>query len=159
LAFRWAAGNPFPRQTLLDIGGAERPLSLAWSEGPALVVVGHRDCATTRLTLPFVDRLYERRPSGASVVAVLQDDAAAARALAQDLGLTLPILLEADPYPLAEELNLRAAPTLLLVATDGRIARAAEGFSRDDLEAFSRALGVAGPLFSPDDTAPPRRPG
>ena len=159
MAYRWAAGNPFPHQTLLDLEGAERPLALAWSEGPALIVVGHRDCATTRLTLPFVDRLYQRRPSGSSVVAVLQDDAAAARALAQDLGLTLPILVEAGPYPLAEELKLRAAPTLLLVARDGRIARAAEGFSRDDLESFSRALGVAGPLFAPDDTAPPRRPG
>ena len=158
MGFRWAAGNPFPTQALPDLDGAERPLALAWSEGPALVCIGHRDCATTRLTLPFVDRLYERRPSGASVVAVLQDDPASARALARDLGLTLPILVEADPYPLAAELKLRAAPTLMLVR-DGTIAKAAEGFSRDDLEAFSRELGIAGPLFSPDDTAPPRRPG
>jgi hypothetical protein len=156
---RFQPPHPFPRLSLPDLDGAERPLALAWSEGPALIVIGHRDCATTRLALPFVDRLYGRRPSGASVVTVLQDDAAAARALAEDLGLTLPILLEAEPYPLAEELNLRAAPTLMLVGPDGRITRAAEGFSRDDLEAFSRALGVAGPLFAPDDTAPPRRPG
>ena len=39
------------------------------------------------------------------------------------------------------------------------IQKAAEGFSRDALEEFSKALGVAEPLFSPDDTAPPRRPG
>ncbi len=158
MAFRWAAGNPFPTRALPDLDGTERPLALAWSEGPALVVIGHRDCATTRLALPFVNRLHERRPDGASVVAVLQDDPASARALARDLGLTLPILVEADPYPLAAELKLRAAPTLMLVR-DGTIAKAAEGFSRDDLEAFSRELGVQGPLFSPDDTAPPRRPG
>ena len=47
----------------------------------------------------------------------------------------------------------------MLVGADGLIAKAAEGFSRDDLEAFSRAVGIVGPLFSPDDTAPPRRPG
>lgn len=159
MAFRWAAGNPFPPHSLPDLDGVQRPLALAWSEGPALIVIGHRDCATTRLTLPFVDRLHRRRPARAGVVAVLQDDPAAARALMADLGLAMPVLLEPEPYPLAAELGLRAAPTLLLVGTDGLIARAAEGFSRDELEALSRALGIADPVFSPDDTAPPRRPG
>lgn len=157
--FRWSAPNPFPTHSLPDLEGVQRPLSKSWKEGPALIVIGHRDCATSRLTLPFVDRLYQRRPAGASVVAVLQDEPAAARALMADLGLTMPVLLEADPFPLAAELSLRAAPTLMLVGADGLIAKATEGFSRDDLEAFSAALGVAGSLFSPDDTAPPRRPG
>jgi hypothetical protein len=159
MAFRWAPPNPFPTHSLPDLDGVQRPLTMSGSEGLALIVIGHRDCATTRLTLPFVDRLYQRRPPGASVVAVLQDDAAAARALMADLGLTMPVLLEPEPYPLAAELQLRAAPTLMLVGTDGLIAKASEGFSRDDLEAYARALGIAAPLFSPDDTAPPRRPG
>ena len=158
-ARRWAPPNPFPAHSLPDLEGLQRPLETAWAEGPALVVVGHRDCATTRLTLPFVDRIHARRPPSASVLAVLQDDAGAVRDLMADLGLTLPVLLEPDPYPLSSELKLRAAPTLLLVDRKGAIARAAEGFSRDELEAFSRELGIAEPLFSPDDTAPPRRPG
>jgi hypothetical protein len=157
--FRWSPPNPFPAQTLLDLDGVQRPLRAAWSEGPALIFIGHRDCATSRLTLPFVDRLCQRAPPGASVVAVLQDEPDAARALLDDLGLALPVLLEPDPYPLAAELHLRAAPTLMLVGTDGLIAQAGEGFMRTDLEAFSAALGIEGPLFSPDDTAPPRRPG
>ena len=76
-----------------------------------------------------------------------------------DLGLALPVLLEADPYPLSAELKLRAAPTLMLVSREGAITRAAEGFSRDELEAFSQALGIAEPLFSPGRhraAAPPR---
>ena len=158
MGFRWAPPNPFPTHSLPDLDGVQRPLTMSWREGPALIVVGHRDCATTRLALPFVDRLYQRRPAGASVVTVLQDDHASARALMADLGLTMPVLLEADPYPLASELKLRSAPTLMLVGEDGLIARAGEGFSRDDLEAFSLALGIGGPLFSPDDTAPLRRP-
>lgn len=158
-ALRWASPNPFPAHSLTDLDGVQRPLTLTWSEGPALIVICHRDCATSRLTLPFVDRLYQRRPAGASIVAVLQDEPAAARALMADLGLTMPVLLEPDPYPLSSELQLRAAPTLILVGADGLIAKATEGFSRDDLEAFSRAVGIVGPLFSPDDTAPPRRPG
>jgi hypothetical protein len=156
---RWAPPNPFPRHALPDLLGRERALAAAWASGPALVVVGHRDCATTRLTLPFVDRISSRRPPDTSVIAVLQDEPQAARELVGDLGLTLPVLLEADPYPLSAELRLRAAPTLMLVGADGTIRKAEEGFSRDALEEFARALGIAGPLFSPDDTAPPRRPG
>src|SRR5687768_8139344 len=113
MAFRWAPPNPFPAHSLPDLEGVQRPLTMSWSEGPALILVGHRDCATTRLTLPFVDRLYQRRPAGASVVAVLQDEPAAALDLMADLGLTMPLLLEPDPYPLAAELGLRAAPTLI----------------------------------------------
>jgi AhpC/TSA family len=158
-SFRWSPPHPFPTHSLPDLDGVQRALTMSWSEGPALFFIGHRDCATSRLTLPFVDRLYHRKPQGASVIAVLQDDPAAARALMTDLGLTMPVVLEADPYPLSSELELRAAPTLLLVGEDGLIARAGEGFLRTDLEAFSAALGIAEPLFSPDDTAPPRRPG
>lgn len=159
MGFRWAPPNPFPTHSLPDLDGVQRLLSVAWSEGPALIFVGHRDCATSRLALPFVDRLHQRKPPETSVIAVFQDDPAAARALVKDLGLTLPVLLEADPYPLASELELRAAPTLMLVGTDGRILKSGEGFLRTDLEAFSAAMGIEGPLFSPDDTAPPRRPG
>jgi hypothetical protein len=159
VAFRWAPPNPFPAHSLPDLDGVQRPLSAAWSEGPALVFIGHRDCATSRLTLPFVDRLHHRRPDRSSVIAVLQDEPPAARALMSDLGLTMPVLLEAHPYALSAELGLRAAPTLMLVGADGRIVKAAEGFSRADLEAFAEALGITGGLFTPDDTAPPRRPG
>lgn len=159
MAFRWAPPNPFPSHSLPDLEGVQRPLSMTWAEGPALILIGHRDCATTRLTLPFVDRLHHSRPPGASVVAVLQDDPAAARALMADLGLAMPVLIEADPYPLSAELELRAAPTLILVGRDGLILRAAEGFSRIDLDGLAVAFGSTAPLFSPTDTAPPRRPG
>ena len=156
---RWAPPNPFPSHALPDLVGRERPLALSWASGPSLIVIGHRDCATTRLTLPFVDRIHARRAPTTSVIVVLQDEPEAARALAADLGLTVPVLTETDPYPLAAELKLRAAPTLMLVGTDGKIQKAAEGFSRDALEEFSRLVGITEPLFSPDDTAPPRRPG
>src|SRR6185295_9758677 len=109
---------------------------------------------------PFVDRIYRRRPAGVSVIAVLQDDAASARELGHDLDLALPILLEADPFPVAAELGLRTVPTVLLVGRDGRIARTCEGFKRDELEAIAREVGMAGPLFTDADKAvPARRPG
>jgi hypothetical protein len=160
VTLRFQPHHPFPRLSLPDLGGAERPFVTAWSARPALFVIGHRDCVTTRLALPFVDRIHRRRPADASVLAVLQDDAESARALRDDLGLDLPVLLEADPYPVAAELQLRSVPTVLLVGKDGLIVRASEGFRRDDLEVMARAIGVAGPLFTDADAGvPARRPG
>jgi hypothetical protein len=156
---RFQPPNPFPAATLPDLDGVERPLASAWLHHPALLVVGHRDCATTRLTLPFVDRIHRRRPAGVAVMAILQDEAASASELKADLGLELPILIEGDPYPVAAELGLRSVPTLFVVGPDGAIRRTSEGFDRDDLEAIARLLDVDGPIFTPEDVGPALRPG
>jgi hypothetical protein len=157
---RFQPPNAFPHLSLPDLQGVERPFVTAWAARPAVFLVGHRDCPTTRLTLPFVDRIHRRRPADASVVAILQDDPASARELAHDLDLGLPILVEEDPYALASELGLRSAPTVLLVGTDGIIRRASEGFRRDDLEAIAREVGMEGALFTEADAGvPARRPG
>jgi len=153
------ANGSFPGLALRDLDGTERPLSEAWSEGEALVLIGHRDCKTTRETLPYLDRIHRRRGPGHAVRLVLQDDAETARGLVRDLGLEVPVRLEEDPYPLSVDLELIAVPTLFLVGTDGRIARVSEGFSRADLQAFAERLGVSGPLFVAADNAPEFHPG
>jgi hypothetical protein len=149
----------FPSTAIATLDGAERSMAAAWADGPAVVLIGHRDCVTTRLTLPFVDRIHRGKPEAVTVVAVLQDDSEAARDLARDLDLALPVLLEVDPYPLSAELALRSVPTVFLVGTDGHIRRASEGFRRDDLEALAREIGMAEPLFTAADAVPARRPG
>jgi hypothetical protein len=148
----------FPEATLVDLEGSERPLARAWRDGPALVVVGHRDCKTTRQTLPYVERIH-RRAARQPVSVVLQDEPAVARALVASLELSVPVLLEAPPYALAQALQLVAVPTLFLVSAHGEIERVSEGFSRADLEAFAERLGVTPPLFLPEDRAPAMRPG
>jgi hypothetical protein len=57
-------------------------------------------------------------------------------------------------------MGLRTVPTVMLVGTDGLIARTCEGFKRDELEAMARAMGMVGPLFTEADAGvPARRPG
>ena len=160
MALRFQPPNPFPRLSLPDLEGSERVFVTAWAHRPAIFLVGHRDCVTTRLTLPFVDRIHRRRPADASVMAILQDDPGSARELRRDLELALPVLVEADPFPVAAELGMRSVPTVFLVGTDGTIVRTSEGFRRDDLEAMAAAVGMVGPLFTEADAGvPARRPG
>ena len=129
--------GPFPVLALSDLEGVRRSLSEAWSEGEALFLIGHRDCKTTRQTLPYLDRIHRRRGAGRAVRLVLQDDPETARALVREQGLAVPVRLEDDPYPVAAELDLVTVPTLFLVEREGRIARISEGFSRADLEALA----------------------
>jgi hypothetical protein len=152
------ASGPFPRASLRDLEGAPRALDEAWKDGEALVLVGHRSCKTTRETLPYVDRIHRRRSRG-RVLAILQDDAATARALAAEQNLELPILLEEDPYPVAAELDLVAVPTLFAVDAGGGIVKVVEAFNRAELEAFAERFGVPPPLFLPEDNAPAFKPG
>jgi hypothetical protein len=152
-----AAGAAFPDATLPDLEGAGGRVAEAWSRGPALLVVGHADCGTTRLSLPYLQRLHDR--AGAGVALVLQDDPETARSLAAELGLTLPIRLDQDPYPFSAALGLESVPTQHLVGRDGRVVRASQGFSRDELESFARGLGVAAPLFGAEEAGPRFRPG
>ena len=153
------SAGPFPSVELHDPEGAQHPIAESWAQGPALVVIGHRNCKTTRETLALVERIHARRSPDAGVVAVLQDDAETARTLRDQLGLTLPVRLEPDPYPLAAALELTTVPTLFLVAPDGSIERVSEALRRADLEAFGARLGVQGELFTADDKVLALKPG
>ncbi|HEY3121738.1 MAG TPA: hypothetical protein VGL15_14020 [Vicinamibacteria bacterium] len=150
------AGARFPSMSLPDLDGIPRAIADAWSRGPALIAIGHSDCGTSMLTLPYLDRIRARAPA-ASVLVVLQDTPADARQALR--GLALPALLEPEPYPLAQALALQTVPTLALVETSQMVAAASEGFRRDDLESFASRLGVSGSLFTPQDEAPRLRPG
>ena len=153
-------GSPFPTLTLAALEGGERALSSAWEHGPALILLGHGNCDTTRYTLPHVARLRRERRAGTEVLTVLQDDAAAARAvLARAQAEDLQVVLERSPWPLAQALAATTVPTLYLVAQGGRIEAVSEGFSRADVERFAEALGAPQPFFAADAKVAARRPG
>ena len=153
------SSGPFPRLSLPALAGGDRPLQASWARGEALVLLGHRNCKTTRETLPYVDRLHRRKRAEATVLAVLQDDPDTASTFVREQGFELPVLLEADPYPLAAALQLVTVPTLFLVSRDGAIQKAVEGFNRAELEDLAARLGVEGPLFVAADNAPAFKPG
>jgi hypothetical protein len=151
------AGRPFPDIQLPGLDGILRPV--AGAAGPFVVGIGHSDCGTTRLALPYLKRLHARRGPGTAVVLVLQDDPDSARELVSGQGPDFPVLLEADPYPLSRELGLTTVPTLILVGPAGAVESLSEGFQRAAIEGLALRLGAPAPFFTPDDNAPALRPG
>ena len=153
-----AAERPalFPAAELPALAGPPRDLSRVAQ--PTLVVLGHGECGTTRLLLPFVERMHRRRRAGTEVVLVLQDTPDDARALVGELGLSLPVLLDPEPWPLGRALAAQTVPLTMLLGAGGAIEESWPAFRRDDVERAAALLGAA-PLLTAHDLAPALRPG
>ena len=151
------AGRPFPNILLADLDGTTR--TVIGAADPCVIAIGHSDCGTTRLLVPFLKRMNDRRVPGSSVVLVRQDEPAQARAFLSELrDGDLPVRLEAAPYPLSSALDLATVPTLFQVSA-GAIESASEGFQRAAVEDLAQRIGVTPPFFLPGDKAPALRPG
>ena len=66
-------GHPdvLPAALVPDLEGRLRPLDELWAPTGGLLVVGHGDCGTTRLALPYLERIHR---GGGRVALVLQED-------------------------------------------------------------------------------------
>src|SRR5688572_11075868 len=113
--------GPFPGVSLPGIDAPARPIAEVWSRWPALLLIGHSDCPTTRETLSYLDRIHRRRTRG-TAMAILQDEVGEARDLVLELQLELPIRLESDPYTLAATVDLVTVPTIFALNAGGEIA-------------------------------------
>jgi hypothetical protein len=125
----------------------------------ALVMVGHSDCETSRLMLRALERLHRRRTRDVAVSALLQDEPEDARALAAELGLTLPLVLDRDPYPMTARLGVRTVPVTFLLAPGGAVRESLQAFRRADVDRMAAALGAAAPVFDPGEGIAALRPG
>ncbi len=129
--------------------------SRAMIGGPTLVMIGHKDCKTTRQTLPFIDRIHK---DGGRAMAVMQDTPEDAKAAFAKLGLTLPFVSEPDPFAFSRAVGIATVPTLLFVETDGTVSLTSEAFRRPDINAFATRLGAPIPVIA-NDTMPGFKPG
>lgn len=134
-------------------------LDVAVEPEGSVVMVGHSDCETSRLMLRALDRLYRRRTRPLGVTAVLQDEPEEARLLTEELGLTLPLRLDRDPYPLTAPLGLTGVPVTFVLNADRSVREEIEAFRRADVERLAALLGVPQPVFEAGESVPALRPG
>ena len=146
---------PLPQVDLLTREGKVTGSDVLHSGGATLVLFGHKNCKTTRQTLPFIDRIHK---DGGRVVALLQDTPVEAAAALLKLGLSLPFFCEPSPYGLASTIGLATVPTLLFVESNGTVSLTSEAFRRPDIEAFALRLGAPVPVIE-NDTMPGFKPG
>lgn len=146
-----AAGTKAPEFALDDMAGGKRELSEILAKGPALVVLYKISCPVCQMTMPYLERVSK---GSLQVVAISQDDARATTRFQQNLGLTMPTLLdrESDGYPASNGFGITHVPSLFLVEADGAISLSTAGFSKHELEALGKRAGVE--TFRPEDHVP-----
>lgn len=119
-----AAGFFAPDFTLSSLDGQTYTLSELRGH-PILLDLWASWCPPCRAEMPAIQRIYEEYQSQGFLVlavnATSQDDPASARAFAESLGLTYPILLD-ETGDVAHLYGLRALPTTFFIDADGRIA-------------------------------------
>ena len=145
------AGTKAPEFTLDDMAGGKRGLSEILSKGPALVVLYKISCPVCQMAMPYIERVSK---GSLQVVAISQDDARGTTRFQQNLGLSVPTLLdrESEGFPASNGFGITHVPSLFLVEPDGMISWSAAGFSKREFETLGKRAGVE--TFQPEDHVP-----
>lgn len=158
-------GEEAPVFELPDLAGQRHRLEEALSRGPVLAVFWKPSCGTCHLIFPYLQRLTEAYPSdGWQLLALSQDSAEASAEFARQYGLTFPVLIEGEGWPVSRRYDPEATPTFFLIGQDGSIEMSSVGLSKEELNQVSgrlaERLGQAPRVIAEeDDGNPPFKPG
>ena len=159
------AGNLAPGFSLKSLDNREFSLHNLLQGGPVLAAFFKISCPVCQFTFPFLERLYQRYGSGdVSFLGISQDDARDTRKFASEYGLSFPLLLDEDGYPVSNAYGLTNVPTIFLIDTDSTVKVISLGFDKKDLETIAAQLAerrkiALTPLFRPDEVIPANKPG
>jgi peroxiredoxin len=159
------AGNQAPGFSLKGLDGKEYSLGTLLERGPVVAAFFKISCPVCQFTFPFLERLYKRYGrDDVTFLGVSQDDARSTKQFAAEYGVTFPMALDADGYPVSNAYGLTSVPTIFLVEPDGTVKVSSTGFDKKDLETIARELSERGKigsaaLFRPDENVPANKPG
>ena len=159
------AGNTAPEFSLKSPDQKQYALRSLLERGPVVAAFFKISCPVCQFTFPFLERLHQRYGSGGtSFLGISQDDARATKSFASEYGVTFPMVLDDDGYPVSNAYGLTNVPTIFLIETDGRVKVSSTGFDKKDLETIAADLAerrkiALTPLFRPDEVVPANKPG
>jgi peroxiredoxin len=144
MAIEVGAKQPETGEIFEDAEGKPHSLAAALEHGPLLLGLYKSSCQASKTMFPLLQRLYERYgDKGLTVYGVAQDSPNITRSFARRLGLTFPILIDPDGYPLSNAFDIAATPTIYLIGRDGKIAYTTMGFLKPGLDAMGEAVTTA----------------
>jgi thiol-disulfide isomerase/thioredoxin len=144
--------SPDLNRTFPDTEGNAIDLAAALRGGPLLLGIYKSSCGASKAMMPILDRFVDRYGIfGLQVFGIAQDSANVTKSfMRRSGGLTYPVLIEGENYPLSIAFDIFATPTVYLIRQDGTIAYTTMGFLRVQLEELSRAVAdVLGVNYQP----------
>ena len=158
-------GNMAPGFSLKSLDNKEYSLNTLLERGPVVAAFFKASCPVCQFTFPFLERLHKRYGGdGVTFLGISQDDARATQNFAKEYGMTFPLLLDDNGYPVSNAYGLTNVPTNFLIDTDGTVKVSSIGFDKKDLEKIAAHLAERkkislAPLFRPDEVIPANKPG
>jgi peroxiredoxin len=147
----------------LEIGTMARPFSLQDLEGKPhsldelrqgdllLLVFYHSECPTCQLSVPFIGNLARAvRSDRMKIWGVSQDARNETIRFARAKGLEMPILIDADPYPVSQAYGLTNVPTLFLIDSARTVIDQCVGFAKGDFIRLAQAAAKNADVPAPD---------
>jgi peroxiredoxin len=158
------AGNKAPEFSLKALDSKEYALGKLMERGPVVAAFFKISCPVCQFTFPFLQRLYKRYGDGAAFLGISQDDARSTKEFAKEYGVTFPVLIDTEGYPVSNAYGLTNVPTILFIDADGSVKVSCTGFERKALEDIARELSerrkmAVAPLFGNDEVIPDSKPG
>jgi peroxiredoxin len=135
---------PLPAGEFSDAEGKTHELMGSLDRGHVLVGIYKSSCASSKQMFPFLERLHDRYSGeGLTVLGVSQDSANITRSFARRYGITFPMILEGEEYPVSRAFDIMATPTVFLIEPGGNVAYTTMGFMKPALDALGDAVADA----------------
>lgn len=133
-------GDPAPALVITTPDGEIRIEAPGRSMQPTVLAFFKAECATSRLTLPYLERLYQTYASeNWRLLGISQNDPETTQNLRQSLGLSFPIAID-YAFQSSMAYRLTHVPTWFLIDPHGIIRKISVGFAREDLEFLSQQI-------------------
>jgi peroxiredoxin len=143
-------GNTAPNldETFLDAEGNPHSIGEALKRGPVLLGIYKSSCQASKSIFPILERMYQRhQDQGLTVFGISQDSPNVTRSFARRYGVTFPLLIEGESYPISRRFDIFATPTLYFIGSDGIVISSIMGFFREQVVEFANL--IAGELGVP----------
>ncbi len=128
---------------IADAEGVSRNVAAALKDGPLLLGIYKSSCQASKAMFPMLERLHRRHGAQhLAVFGVSQDSPNVTRSFARRYGITFPLLIEGDGYPLSRAFDIFATPTVYLVRRDGTVGWTVMGFLRDQINQLGTAVAA-----------------
>ncbi len=129
------------QRPMIAANGEQVTIGEALAQGPVVVGIYKSSCQASKTMFPFLERLHRRHAgTDLTVLGVSQDSANITKSFARRLGITFPILIEGEEYPISRGFGLASTPTVYVLRPDGTIAYETMGFFKVPVNGLGDAV-------------------
>jgi peroxiredoxin len=137
-------GNKAPDFELAVLNGQRFSLAENLTRGAIVLAFFKVSCPTCQYAFPFLERLFKAYgQNGVSLVGISQNGAGETAAFVKEFGVTFPVLLDQDTYPVSNAYGLTNVPTVFWIAQDGEIEVSSVGWVKADFEEINGKMAAA----------------